>query len=415
MNRMTVAAVAIALASCSNFDQLEADALDAGRVAGMSGGAAGGMSGGSAGGGAGAGSAGGTSGGSAVQLEPWSGNPFRSRSTRTYAIAASPANGLFVEAYAELDGGTRVLANDSVALDQVVTATSPPNDLDARFGMATVVLNDTLSVFAAGQWRPVPPGGVSGTLLTAPLYRRAGTTLISLYTNGPSSNLWVSTSSVDGGGSVSTASPQQLTTLGHSSRLRVRPDTGGQYGSIVSDTFYARIESSSPARITPLTGALVASSETQQSLIAGGQWTPAAAAVFWVPDGGDSLSATPNFQLTTRTADAGLSVDGGALILTQALATNGSRYAAIVGPSGAGDVWSLNSARVTPPINQWALVLFGWGQTRFIALGAAAQPPFDLAFGTAVADAGLFVMANCSGDAGICAQTGSVIGFLAQP
>ncbi len=292
----------------------------------------------------------------------------------------------------------------------LVTTPNAPADLDARFGMATAVLNERLFVFAGGSWNVAPDAGVSGTFYTAPLYRRAGgaDTRIALYAFSQDSGMRVADYEGQDGGFSSPGSPLAVGNLGQPSYLRVRPDVGGQFGSIVSDTFYTRIASLNPTITTSGRRHLVASSETQWSIVAADQMPPSPAALFWLPDGGESLSGSPTYQVAALRAG-----DGGSF--THALATNGIRHAAVLGPGRVADEWSLGSARVTPEEGQWALVVFGSGTTRFISLGAAARPPFDLSFGAAGGDAGLFVMANCSGDAGICAQPGSVVGFLPQP
>ena len=442
MNRMTMAAVALALAGCANFDQLENDALDAGRVAGMSGGSAGGTSGGSAGGtsggsaggtsggsagGTSGGSAGGTSGGSAGGMSggsaggmgggsaggasppptAWSGMQFRSRPTTSYAIAAT-VNGLFVEAFAEDGGQTTVMASGVMLNQSPIQSTVGPVDLDARFGMATAVLGDTLHIFALGTWTQPATTGVAGRLLTAPLYRRAPSEpMIALYSfafaSGPSVSTYTSFSGV-----FSSTGMALTLNFGDPSNLRVRPDVAGQYGTIVSDTFYARIENAAPT-VQTTTRLLVASSETQQSIVAGFESAPTRAALFWLPNGAVSLPlSSPNFRLDMRDR-----LDGG--MPTSAIATNGTRHAAIIGPAGSADEWSFGPSRVRPAEGDWLVVVFGSTPSSFISLGSAATPPFGLAFEAGDGGSGLFVMANCRADGGICAQPGSVVGFLPQP
>ena len=404
-------ALLVSAVGCDNFDQLERDALGAAIDAGLiDGGAAGGRSGGSAGGMSG-GSAGGMSGGSAGGASPppsaWSGMQFRSRPTTSYAIAAT-VNGLFVEAFAEDGGQTTVMANGVMLNQSLIQSTVGPVDLDARFGMATAVLGDTLYIFALGTWTQPAPTGVAGRLLTAPLYRRAPSEpMIALYSFGVASGPLVSAYTSFSGVFSSMGIPLPLN-FGDPSNFRVRPDVAGQYGTIVSDTFYARIENAAPT-IQTTTRLLVASSETQQSIVAGFVSGATRSALFWLPNGAETIPlSSPAFRIDMTNV-----LDGG--MPTSAVATNGTRHAAIIGPAGSADDWSFGASRVRPAEGDWVVVVFGSTPSSFISLGSAATPPFGLAFEAGDAGSGLFVMANCRTDAGICAEQGSAIGFLPQP
>ena len=300
-------------------------------------------------------------------------------------------------------------ANGAV-LSQVMT-TLEPADLDARFGMATVVLNDTLWLFADGQWSSAP-SGAAGTFLTAPIYRRGQQTFVSLYTYVSGTGALVETFLIEDGGFSGPASTLPVPALGQPSRLRVRPDSSGMYGSIVSDTFYARIATTNPSSVHLSSDMLlVASSESQNSFVGGSRQGSTPGALFWFPAGETALNVEPDVRVDSQAPDAGG-------VFTRAVATNGSRHAAILGPARSNDVWTTGDAGVAPRAGEWALFVFGAGQPRFISLGTAPRPPFDLAFGAISGTHGLFVMANCTApaaDGGICSGAGSAIGFLAQP
>lgn len=334
-------------------------------------------------------------------------------------VAASAANGIYGVAE-QTPGDVFVRTNNN----PTPTALAPSFiDLDARFGhLAALGSQPTgsvgLSIWNDGVWRTT--GSVTGAPLSCALYQEPGllqnlaiyeavTTTVVAHGFAVNMNAFTQpngtvTLRADGG-----QLPQSVTSF------KVRPDRGGEVGLVVWGTTMVRVPSGSGSTYAvgaPLQGANVcqlASSESQQALV--GCVMPRSApprtdAVFWQPDGSVADPTSTTFVLSSTSGVADIA----------ALATTGTRHAAVIPASATDSNWDLGGVGLQVPANQWNVVLFGGTRTRVVNLGPSAGAPVFIAFGVRPAGTpGLFITFNCLAAGGPCVQPGGHLAFLADP
>lgn len=425
---------ALLMSACIGFDQLEAEALDAGGfLAGGSASAGGAASAGgsvSAGGSASAGgtaSAGGSAAGGTVSdggadagslfgTPPllWSGIALARTANTLIALAATPGNGNFIFAErTEANLIVRSVNSPSFSFDSGVAV----HDLDARFSLSTITTSQGVWVLdELGTWSPLqsaitPNGSPTSTAIFQP--SMSGPKLASFWRSN-AVNAYAATRQLDGGFLLAGAA----TLLGLTGPVIARPTEGGDAGLALSASQLVRVDSylsvSDPLPLPAQASDLrLASSESQLALLGCRQTASRSAAWFWRP-GNPRAMVLPDVL-----------IEGSAGVPTlHALATNGTEHAAILGPTPqAGSSFWVNGdvdAGVAVASDVWLLVTFtDSGRARFFTLGPSLQSPVALAFGTAGGDAGVFVMANCvtnSNVPSLCTQQGGgVIGFLPSP
>ncbi len=437
MKRLLLAA--LMASGCIDFDQLEGDALDAGGFFGggtaqaggsaaggsaaggsaAGGSAAGGSAAGgsAAGGSAAGGSAGGVDAGALVGRPPeiWSGIAIARTPNSYIAVAATTGNGNYLSVE-RTDSNllVRAVNNTSFSFDSGVVV----HDLDARFSLAALTTSQGVFVLdEGGSWSPLQ-------LAVTPAGTPTSTAIFQPSMSGPKlASFWrlntvtaYSANRIAGGFSLGGTG----TTLGASGLVLGRPTEAGDAGLALSGSGLERVDSYAPTSELfgsniGITDLRLASSESQVALL--GWRQPAAgrtAAWLWRPGVSRALPMQPDVL-----------VEGNAGVPTlHAIATNGIRHAAILGPTAQnGSSFWVNGdvdGGVAVATSVWLLVTFSdSGDARFITLGPSVQSPVALAFGSAGADAGLFVMANCvtsTNDPSLCSQQGGgVIGFLQVP
>ncbi len=331
-------------------------------------------------------------------------------------MAATTGNGnyVFVE---RTDSNllVRAVNNTSFSFDSGVVV----HDLDSRFSLAALTTSQGVFVLdEGGSWSALQLGVTpAGTPTSTAIFRTdPSTPKLASFWRSNTASAYGADRLGDGGFFLGGTG----TTLGASGLVLGRPTEAGDAGLALSGSGLERVDSYAPTSELfgsniGITDLRLASSESQVALL--GWRQPAAgrtAAWFWRPGVSRALPMQPDVL-----------VEGNAGVPTlHAIATNGIRHAAILGPTAQnGSSFWVNGdvdGGVAVATSVWLLVTFSdSGDARFITLGPSVQSPVALAFGSAGADAGLFVMANCvtsSNAPSLCSQQGGgVIGFLQAP
>lgn len=364
MNRVAVLVIVVAaLVACPNFDQLEADALNAGarlRDGGsmVGGGTAGGASGGGGGGVA-----------SSLTLTPVLTRPstivkLASTEGRLFIGMASSA-GVTIDALLPAQGGVLSKSFTHTELD----------DLDARHGEAVACSGVEVAVFSGNAWQQVDAGISLGRCLSTTLYRNGGPTQIPVWWNLN-----------DGGLAVLPVSTDRMTVepavpiAAAFGRLSVRPfgAAGSFYSGTDTATRVGTVSTAlmlSPRQNPPLAPPRLAASQAQRLIAAVGV-SGQAGLVVWEP--------TSQGQDAVEAATVRISNMGGSGISVHALARADDGLALVAEAMGAANMslpfnWNVDggvgSFSATGPF----LVHVSAGQLRVQSL-EGRDPPFALAF-----------------------------------